>query len=152
MKPTIAVLFGGCSSEYGVSLQSAYSVSKAISKEKYNPILVGITREGDGYLYEGDPDRIPKDTWQAKGPCVPAQISLNRRDHGLLVFRPAGQECIPMDGVLPILHGKNGEDGTVQGICELAGIPVIGCGSLASALCMDKHRAHLLAQIGRAHV
>lgn len=146
MKRTIAVLFGGCSSEYDVSLQSAYSVSKAISTENYNRMMIGITREGDWYLYEGALEWIPKDTWRSKGPCIPAQISLNRQEHGLLIFREGEKECIPLDGVLPILHGKNGEDGTVQGVCELAGIPVIGCGSLASALCMDKHRAHLLAR------
>lgn len=146
MKNTIAVLFGGCSSEYGVSLQSAYSVSKAISTEKYNRIMVGITREGDWFLYEGSLELIPKDTWREKGPCCPAQLSLQRKDHGLLVWRDGQMECIYLDAVLPILHGKNGEDGTVQGVCELAGIPVIGCGSLASALCMDKHRAHLLAK------
>lgn len=146
MKGTVAVLFGGCSSEYGVSLESAYSVSNAISTETYNRIMVGITQGGDWYLYEGPLELIPKDTWQAKGPCSPAQISLQRKDHGLLVWRDGQMECIRLDAVLPILHGKNGEDGTVQGICELAGIPVIGCGSLSSALCMDKHRAHLLAK------
>lgn len=53
---------------------------------------------------------------------------------------------IPLDGVFPILHGKNGEDGTVQGLCQLAGLPVVGCGVLASALCMDKDRAHRLVR------
>lgn len=55
-------------------------------------------------------------------------------------------EIIPLDGAFPVLHGKNGEDGTVQGLLELAGIPVVGCGTLASALCMDKVRAHQLVQ------
>ena len=55
-------------------------------------------------------------------------------------------EIIPLDGTFPVLHGKNGEDGTVQGLLELAGIPVVGCGTLASALCMDKVRAHQLVQ------
>ena len=76
----------------------------------------------------------------------PAQISLSRKDHGLFVRRDGQVKTVYLDGVLPILHGKNGEDGTVQGVCDLAGIPVIGCGVLASALCMDKHRAHLLAR------
>ena len=53
---------------------------------------------------------------------------------------------IPLDGVFPILHGKTGEDGTVQGLCQLAGLPVVGCGVLASALCMDKDRAHRLVR------
>ncbi len=146
MKYTIAVLFGGCSSEYGVSLQSAYSVCKAISPEKYERILVGITKEGEWYLYEGSLENILEDTWHQDGPCFSAQISLSRRDHGLLVRKDGQTQCVYLDGVLPILHGKNGEDGTVQGICELAGISVIGCGTLASALCMDKYRAHLLVK------
>ncbi len=146
MRHTIAVLFGGCSSEYGVSLQSAYSVCKAISTEKYERVLVGITKEGDWYVYEGSLENILEDTWQEEGPLFPAQISLSRKDHGLFVRRDGQVKTVYLDGVLPILHGKNGEDGTVQGVCDLAGIPVIGCGVLASALCMDKHRAHLLAK------
>ena len=141
----ILVLFGGCSPEYGVSLQSAYSVLRHMDRERYRPIPVGITQAGDWFLYTGKWEAIPAGTWQERH-CLPAAVSPNRRDHGLLVWRRGGMEIIPLDGAFPVLHGKNGEDGTVQGLLELAGIPVVGCGTLASALCMDKVRAHQLVQ------
>ncbi len=145
MKKTIAVLFGGCSTEYSVSLQSAHAVLSAIDASRYQVLPVGITRAGDWFLYEGPLDRIPEDQWQAPD-CVPAALSPSRSIHGLLVFRPSGLETLPLDGAFPVLHGKNGEDGTVQGLLELAGVPVVGCGVLSSALCMDKVRAHQLAE------
>lgn len=141
----ILVLFGGCSPEYVVSLQSAYSVLRHMDRERYRPIPVGITQAGDWFLYTGKWEAIPAGTWQERH-CLPAAVSPNRRDHGLLVWRRGGMEIIPLDGTFPVLHGKNGEDGTVQGLLELAGIPVVGCGTLASALCMDKMRAHQLVQ------
>ena len=109
------------------------------------PHPVGITQAGDWFLYTGKWEAIPAGTWQERH-CLPAAVSPNRRDHGLLVWRRDGMEIIPLDGAFPVLHGKNGEDGTVQGLLELAGIPVVGCGTLASALCMDKMRAHQLVQ------
>jgi len=141
---TIAILFGGCSTEYEVSLQSAHAVITHLDQEKYRPVLLGIPRQGEWRLFEGDVDRIPKDDWQ-KG-AVPALISPDRGVKGALVFRGRNVETIPLDGAFPVLHGKNGEDGTVQGLLRMAGIPVIGCGVLASALGMDKERAHTLAQ------
>ena len=141
----ILVLFGGCSPEYAVSLQSAYSVLRHMDRERYRPIPVGITQAGDWFLYTGKWEAILAGAWQERH-CLPAAVSPNRRDHGLLVWRRGGMEIIPLDGAFPVLHGKNGEDGTVQGLLELAGIPVVGCGTLASALCMDKVRAHQLVQ------
>ena len=145
-KLSIAILFGGCSTEYEVSLQSAYSVITHLNQEKYNAHLIGITREGTWLRYEGDIDRIPEDTW-ASADCLPAMLSPNRTDHGLLILRAGGLELIHLDAVFPVLHGKNGEDGTVQGLCELAGLPVVGCGMEASVLGMDKHLAHTLASL-----
>ena len=144
-KKTLAVLFGGCSTEYEISLESAHGVLKAIDQDRYQVIPVGITRQGAWYCYEGDWDAIAEDRWQ-EGPCVPTVISPDRLCRGLLILRPEGVETAALDGCLPILHGRNGEDGTVQGLLELAGIPVVGCGTLASALGMDKVRAHILAQ------
>ena len=112
----IAILFGGCSPEYGVSLQSACSVITHLDREKYEPVLIGISNAGDWFQYVGEIEKIPADTWCNEEDCI------------------------------PVLHGKNGEDGTVQGMFELAGIPVVGCGVLSSALCMDKDRAHKLVQ------
>lgn len=151
MKKTIAVLFGGCSTEYPVSLQSAHAVLKAVDRSCYEVLPVGITRGGDWFLYEGPLDAIPGDDWQRRN-CVPAVLSPSRSVQGLLIFRPSGMETVRLDAAFPVLHGKNGEDGTVQGLLELAGIPVVGCGSLASALCMDKVRAHQLAAFAGVRV
>ncbi len=141
----IAVLFGGCSSEYEVSLQSAYAVLTHTDTEKYELIPIGITREGRWYLYRGEITHIPGDSWYDEKQCIPVMVSPDKNLHGLILFLNQGVETIALDGALPILHGKNGEDGTVQGLLELAGIPVIGCGILSSSLCMDKERAHQIA-------
>lgn len=143
---TVAVIFGGCSSEYSVSLESAAGVLSHLNRERVKPVLLGITPAGDWYHYTGDLGRIADDAWQGAD-CVPAMLSPNRSRHEVLVLHPEGVERIPIDVVLPILHGRNGEDGTVQGLCELAGIPVAGCGTLSSALCMDKLRAHQLVSL-----
>ncbi|MEL7603827.1 MAG: D-alanine--D-serine ligase VanG [Bacillota bacterium] len=141
----MAVLFGGCSPEYRVSLQSAYAVIGHMDTKKYTPVLIGISPEGDWYRFDGDIEKIAADTWRNDADCLPAAISPNRGAHALLVFHKDRVETIPLDAAFPVLHGKNGEDGTVQGLFELAGIPLVGCGTLASALCMDKDRAHKLA-------
>lgn len=145
-KKKIAVLFGGCSPEYSVSLQSAYAVISNMNKQKYIPVLVGITKQGDWYLFNGDCEKIISDTWYHSDFCVPVAVSPSRSDHALLCHTDKETYKIPIDAAFPVLHGKNGEDGTVQGIFELAGIPVIGCGVLSSALCMDKDRAHKLVK------
>lgn len=138
----IAVLFGGCSSEYEVSLQSAYAVLKNWNRERYEVIMAGISREGSWFLYEGDLEAIREDCWQREIKCFRAELLLEPKQHGLLVEKDEKTLVIQVDAVFPLLHGKNGEDGTVQGALELAGIPIIGCGTLASAVCMDKELAH----------
>lgn len=141
----IAILFGGCSPEYSVSLQSACSVIQHIDTDKYMPVLIGISSKGDWYRFDGDIKKIAGDTWYNPSDCLPAMISPDRGAHALLVFHPDRVAKLQIDAAFPVLHGKNGEDGTVQGLFELAGIPLVGCGTLSSALCMDKERAHKLA-------
>lgn len=145
-KKTIAVIFGGCSTEYEVSLQSACSVLANLDAEKYEAVKIGITRQGDWYRYNGGIAQIQNDSWHRDGGnLIPAAVSQSRTRPGLLELRPEGIKRIRLDLAFPVLHGKNGEDGTVQGLFELAGIPVVGCGTLSSALCMDKDLAHRLA-------
>ncbi len=115
----ILVLFGGCSTEYPVSLQSACAVLKHMDRTCYTPLMVGITREGKWLYYTGALEAIVEDQWQ-RDACVPCTLLLDRG-----VGQPAG---------------------TVQGLLELTGVPVIGCGTFASAVCMDKDRAHQLAE------
>ncbi|MDE7313670.1 MAG: D-alanine--D-serine ligase VanG [Eubacterium sp.] len=148
----IAVFFGGCSSEYGVSLQSASAVLKNLDVQKYEPVPVGITKEGDWFYFTGSLAQIQADTWQQEKDCIPAVLSPNRSERCLLLFERAGVRRLPIDLVFPVLHGKNGEDGTVQGAAALAGIPLAGCGVLASALCMDKDRAHRLVEAAGVRV
>ena len=142
----ILVLFGGCSPEYSVSLASAYGVLTHMDRSLYQPIPVGITREGAWYWYPGPLEAIPQDRWRESPDCVPCTLRLDRGNCALLLLDGSGRE-IPFTAVFPVLHGKNGEDGTVQGLFELAGVPVIGCGALSSALCMDKVRSHQLAAL-----
>jgi D-alanine---D-serine ligase len=146
-RTTVAVLFGGHSSEYEVSLQSACSVIENLSPEKHRVVLLGITRQGEWLKYDGDIGRIHNDTWREHPSCVPAIISPDRGAHGILVLADGRVDTIRVDVAFPVLHGKNGEDGTVQGLLEMAGIPCVGCGTLSSALCMDKDVAHRLVSL-----
>ena len=146
-KKTVAVLFGGCSTEYEVSLQSAASVIQSINTDKYKIVLLGITREGVWKRYAGPVERISGDTWAKHPSCVPAFISPDRATHGVLALEDGETVMVPVDVAFPVLHGKNGEDGTVQGLLELAGIPCVGCGTLSSAICMDKDIAHRLVDL-----
>lgn len=144
-KKTIAIIFGGCSSEYEVSLQSAYAIISNINNIAYKVVLIGITREGSWFRYKGNIDKIKNDIWHRdEKACIPAIISPDRNHHGMIELRKDGIRYTQIDVAFPVLHGKNGEDGTVQGLIELAGIPLIGCGTTSSALCMDKDKAHKL--------
>lgn len=149
-KIKVACLFGGCSSEYDVSLVSATSVIRNLNKEKYDVTLIGITKDGDFYLYDGDIDRIEIDEWFDLDDVKKITFSTNRSDHGFIVLDT--NELHKVDIVLPILHGKNGEDGTLQGVFELTGIPYIGCDMTSSAICMDKFLAHELVRLNGIRV
>ena len=143
-KKTVAVIFGGFSPEYDISLKSAYSIINAIDREKYDLTLIGITRQGIWYKYSGAVDRIADDKWHTDGQYLTRAVISPSRGGGLLVTGDNRNVSVPVDIVFPVLHGSNGEDGTIQGLCELAGIPIVGSGSAVSALCMDKDRAHKL--------
>lgn len=144
-KKRILVLFGGCSAEYEVSLQSAHAVLTHLDPARFAALTVGITRQGQWLYYTGDIGNILTDAWQAdRVNCLPCAVLPHRGPHQLAVFAQS-PVYYRFDAAFPILHGKNGEDGTVQGLLELAGVPLVGCGCLASAVCMDKVRAHRLA-------
>ena len=146
-KKRVAVIFGGFSPEYEVSLNSAYSVINAIDKSKYDVLMLGITNKGQWYKYSGPVDDLPNDKWHMDEQFLnKAYISPNRGG-GVVVFENMSPSMIPVDIAFPVLHGRYGEDGTIQGLCELAGIPLVGSGSAASALCMDKERAHRLVSL-----
>lgn len=146
MLKKIGVLFGGCSPEYEISLQSAYAVASHLEERCYEVILIGITKDGRWFRFAGDKEQLLDDTWSEDGSCVPAMIVPDRGVHGLLEFHTKAVKRVKLAAVFPVLHGRNGEDGTVQGLLELAGIPIVGCKTLSSALCMDKAIAHSLAK------
>lgn len=143
-KWNVCVLFGGISPEHEVSLRSAESVLNNIDKEKYNIFPVGITRDGAWFYFpDMDFSKLPQDSWQnAEGVC-PAAIS-PVRGQGLLLFDGERMNAQPLDVVFPVLHGENGEDGSVQGLMQLAGIPCVGPDVTASAVSMDKTMTKLV--------
>lgn len=139
------VLFGGVSSEHMVSCVSASYVINNIPRDKYEVYTIGISLSGEWYLYEGDTKDMPEDGWLKTGKITKAVISPDTTDKGILVFRDNTVEHIQIDVIFPVLHGKNGEDGTMQGLLELSGIPYVGCDALSSACCMDKAVTNTLA-------
>lgn len=137
-KLSVCILFGGMSPEHEVSLRSAESVLKHIDHSKYNVFPVGITKEGDWILFTGkDYSMLPSGEWKTYPENRRAAIS-PVRGQGLLSFEG---DCVVrerIDVVFPVLHGENGEDGTMQGLLKLAGIPYVGPQVAASAVAMDK--------------
>ncbi len=143
-KKKIAVIFGGCSSEHEVSCLSATSVINNLPKEKYETVCLGITKDGRWYLFSGRVDEIADGRWEHNPLNQPAFLSPDRSVGGIVVDGKIGFDVIKVDCVFPVLHGRNGEDGTIQGLLQLSGIPFVGCRALASAVCMDKGVTHTL--------
>lgn len=136
----IGILFGGCSEEHSISVKSAEEVAKSLDPEKYEPFYIGITKSGAWKLCDG-----PDAQWE-NGSCRPVVLSPDRSVHGLLVLEQERYNLIRLDVVLPVLHGKLGEDGAMQGLLEFSGIPYVGCDVQSSALCMDKSLAYIIAR------
>ncbi len=144
-KYNICVLFGGVSPEHDVSLRSAESVLYHLNSEKYEILPVGITKEGNWVFYGGtDYSRLIGEKWLSCPDNRTAAIS-PIRGQGLLIFEGDTVIRKRIDVVFPVLHGENGEDGAVQGLLQLAGIPYVGCHVAASAACMDKCLTKLMA-------
>ena len=142
---TVLVLFGGMSPEHAVSLVSATAVLKNMRKDNRRILPVGITRGGKWLLWGGDSyDDIADDQWEQNAANRTAFLS-PERGAGLCVLSEGKTEIIPVDVIFPVLHGENGEDGTVQGLFQLSGIPYVGCGVCASAASMDKSVTKLIA-------
>lgn len=144
-KIRVALLFGSCSSEHEVSCVSAAAWADALASlpDKYEVIRIGITKAGRWFKFDGSSDAMRDGSWE-QGACTPCILSPDRTHHGLLLLTSTGCTVLPVDVAAPILHGKNGEDGTIQGLFELAAIPYVGSGVLASADCMDKAVANTI--------
>ena len=138
MKPVVGLFFGGASPEYTVSLASAAAVLRHLPRARYDCRTIGITRGGRWFLTEATPDEIEGDRWQS-APTTPAALSPDPGRPGLLLFPAEGQVArLPLDVLFPVTHGTYGEDGRLQGLFALSGIPFVGCDTQASAICMDK--------------
>ncbi len=137
-KIKVCVLFGGVSNEHEVSLMSAKSVVDNIPTDKYDVVKVGITKKGRWLFFPGVSDEILNNSWHEHPDCVPCFISPDAATKGLVKMVDKDMIIEKIDVILPVLHGKNGEDGTIQGLLELSGIPYCGCEVLASSVCMDK--------------
>jgi D-alanine-D-alanine ligase len=135
-KRNIGVIFGGTSSEHEVSCMSVCNVASQIDTDEWNILLIGITKTGHWVLAESI-DSIRDGSWVESE--FTAEISPDAEKKCVIVTGPDDTVVdVALDVVFPVLHGKYGEDGTVQGLLELAGIPYVGCGILTSAVCMDK--------------
>ena len=144
-KLNVCVLFGGMSPEHEVSLRSAEFVLNCLNPEKYNIYPVGITKEGQWILFgSNDYSMLPSGQWLECAENRPAAIS-PVRGQGLLRFEEDRVVPEQIDVVFPVLHGENGEDGTVQGLLQLAGIAYVGPHVSASAVSMDKTLTKLVA-------
>ncbi|MCI8675073.1 MAG: D-alanine--D-alanine ligase [Lachnospiraceae bacterium] len=134
-KKTVAVLFGGQSTEHEISCLSAVTIIQNIDREQYDLLLIGITRDGR-WLKTNSIEEIQSGSWV--GGTTRAILSPDAGHKGVLLLEDGRVQLFPLDVVFPVLHGARGEDGTVQGLLELAEIPYVGCGVLASAVTMDK--------------
>ena len=142
-KLSVCVIFGGVSDEHEVSLVSAATVIKAIDSEKYDIHMIGITKQGEWkYFDDGVSEVVNFDKNHSK--YKKAIISPDRSDGGILVFNDGEIEKINIDVVIPAVHGKNCEDGTLQGLFETAGIPYVGSKVIGSAIAMDKCVAKIM--------
>ncbi len=143
----VAVLFGGISTEHDISLKSADNVIASLPADKYAVVMIGIDRNGTWFHYTGDVADVVTGAWEEHD-CNPVVLVPGSGDEargGMLELVDGEFVELPVDVVLPALHGQGGEDGTVQGTLEVCGLPYVGCGVLASAVCMDKDASHRLA-------
>ena len=142
-KKQVCVIFGGVSSEHEVSRMSVQFILNSLNREKYDVHMVAISKCGKWFYYDDTVDRITEGRFSERG-FDRAILSPDREDHCLLRFAGDAVERIPIDVAIPVLHGKNGEDGTIQGLFEIAGIPYVGSKVTGSAVCMDKCIAKMI--------
>lgn len=137
-KTELLCLFGGRSTEYEVSLRSAYSVICNLNKDKYNVHIAGVTKEGEFYLFEGNAEDIPTDRWHLDATKL-SRLKFAPGAKDPVCYEKNGEDILlPVDVVFPVMHGQNCEDGRLQGLLELCGLPFVGPGCTSSAVCMDK--------------
>lgn len=146
-KLKVAVIFGGKSNEHDISLISATHVINSIPRDKYEVIMIGITKKGHWMQYIGDVSFIANGEWEKNQDNVPCVLSPDPIDKGFIATMGDGEiQHIRVDCIFPALHGKNGEDGTIQGLFQMSQIPFVGCDMISSANCMDKEVTHTILE------
>lgn len=138
-KKELCVIFGGKSPEHTISRKSVTSILNNLNKDKYNISVIGITKQGEWYLYTGDYANIEGGEWEYDElNKKKAHLSPDAVDKAIIIFDKGLVTRIHPDVIFPVLHGEYGEDGAIQGLFELSGIPYVGTGVMTSANCMDK--------------
>ncbi len=151
-KARVLVLFGGVSSEHDISCISAASIIKNLDTERFEVIKIGITKKGHWLYFPDGVERLTDGSWEFFPDCLPAFISPDSSAGGIVICDNGRYRMQKVDVVFPILHGKNGEDGTLQGLLTMAGIPFVGSGTIASGACMDKYITNVLTEnVGIPH-
>ncbi len=146
-KLKVAVIFGGKSNEHDISLISASHIINSIPRDKYDVITIGITKQGEWFKYEGSTDDIKNGSWVASEDNIPCVLSPDPSHSGFIAFAKDGSaQLIKIDCIFPALHGKNGEDGTIQGLFQMSQVAFVGCDMLSSACCMDKEFTHRILE------
>lgn len=142
----LCVIFGGQSPEHEISRKSVTSILNNLNKEKYNITTIGITKNGEWYLYSGDYSKIENGDWEQDKTNKKAFLSPDASDKAVIVFDGDTYSKIHIDVIFPVLHGEHGEDGTIQGLFEMSNIPYVGMGVMASANAMDKTTTKIVFQ------
>lgn len=142
----LCVIFGGQSPEHEISRKSVTSILNNLNKEKYNITTIGITKNGEWYLYSGDYSKIENGDWEQDKTNKKAFLSPDASDKAVIVFDGDTYSKIHTDVIFPVLHGEHGEDGTIQGLFEMSNIPYVGMGVMASANAMDKTTTKIVFQ------
>ena len=137
-KLNVAIIFGGCSEEHDISIKSAKEIEENLNRERYNPVFIAITRKGEWRIC----DKVCTDEEAVKNPCGILIPDPNVK--GVIVLEEQSYKKIPIDVIFPIIHGKMGEDGTLQGILQLSKIPFVGCHLETSVIGMDKALTHMI--------
>lgn len=146
-KTRVAVIFGGVSNEHEISLLSATNIINNIPRDRYDVVCIGITKKGRWLLYIGDTSKIADGTWEQDSDNVSCILSPDPLHKGFIAILSDGKvQPIKVDVIFPVLHGKNGEDGTIQGLFTMSKIPFVGCDCISSANCMDKELTHIILQ------
>ncbi len=146
-KKRVLVLFGGASSEHEVSCRSAKMIIENIDTTRFEVVKIGITKKGHWLYYPDGTDMLTDGSWEFFSDCLPAFISPDSSHGGIFICDEAGTyHRQKIDVVFPIIHGKNGEDGTLQGLLSMAGIPFVGSKTISSAACMDKYITNVLTE------